>query len=46
MCVVGDDDQCIFYSNGSFVENIMGFKDRYSNEYEVTDVSPPPRYQF
>lgn len=36
VCVVGDDDQCIFYWNGSFIENILSFNERYSEN--VMDV--------
>ena len=38
VCVVGDDDQCIYQWRGSFVENIISFDERYS-DYDVTDIS-------
>ena len=40
VCVVGDDDQCIFQWRGSNVENIVKFKERYeAKKYVVTDVN-------
>lgn len=38
VCVVGDDDQCIYHWNGSFVENILCFDERYG-ECTVKDIS-------
>lgn len=38
VCVVGDDDQCIFQWRGSHVDNIIGFKDKYSQKYDVVDI--------
>lgn len=37
VCVVGDDDQCIYQWRGSYVDNIISFKERYS-KYGVTDI--------
>ncbi len=37
VCVVGDDDQCIFQWRGSHVGNIIGFKEKYSKKYNVVD---------
>jgi len=31
ICAVGDDDQTIFQWNGSDIDNILGFQDRYPN---------------
>lgn len=38
VCVVGDDDQCIYQWRGSNIENIIDFDRRYK-KYNVTDIS-------
>jgi len=40
VCVVGDDDQCIYQWRGSNVDNIVKFDEKYlSKKYKVTDVN-------
>lgn len=36
VCVVGDDDQCIYYWRGSESKNIVDFQEKYSKNYDVT----------
>lgn len=38
VCVVGDDDQCIYQWRGSQIENIVEFEKRYGKKYHVTKV--------
>jgi DNA helicase II / ATP-dependent DNA helicase PcrA len=38
VCVVGDDDQCIYHWRGSNPNLIASFKKRYENDYDVTQV--------
>ena len=35
LCVVGDDDQTIYQWNGSNVDNILNFANRYPNVYKI-----------
>ena len=38
ICVVGDDDQCIYNWRGSNPNLIASFKERYENDYDITQV--------
>lgn len=38
VCVVGDDDQCIYSWRGSHVDNIIHFEKKYGEKYEVSDI--------
>ena len=38
ICVVGDDDQCIYNWRGSNPNLIASFKERYENNYDITQV--------
>jgi DNA helicase II / ATP-dependent DNA helicase PcrA len=38
VCVVGDDDQCIYHWRGSNPNLIASFKERYETDYDVTQV--------
>jgi len=37
ICVVGDDDQCIYQWRGSHIDFIIEFKDKYSKKFDVVD---------
>jgi DNA helicase-2/ATP-dependent DNA helicase PcrA len=38
VCVVGDDDQCIYHWRGSNPNLIATFKERYEKDYDVTQI--------
>ena len=38
ICVVGDDDQCIYQWRGSHIDNIIDFKTKYSKKCRVVDI--------
>jgi DNA helicase-2/ATP-dependent DNA helicase PcrA len=39
VCVVGDDDQCIYHWRGSDPGMITSFKERYGDDYKVSQVN-------
>jgi DNA helicase-2/ATP-dependent DNA helicase PcrA len=38
VCVVGDDDQCIYSWRGSHINNIINFDKKYGEKCKVTDI--------